>query len=266
MDLKLKGKNVILFGGNSNIGRATSLAFGQEGANILIAARDIEAATKICKEAKESGSERAECIKCDATKWEDVEAVIEKAKTLGSIDIVYHGVAWDVFSNFEALNPELWDKIIEVNFKSVLIAYKKILPVMKTQRKGCFITISSAMGRRPTSIECLYGACKAALIYLNHTLAEDYGPYGVRLNVVAPGPTPPPNADYISKGSNFREFMKDMDNFKKLEAKFASEIPLRKTGTPWDNAYAVLFLASEVTGSHQTGQVLGVDGGWYMPH
>jgi NAD(P)-dependent dehydrogenase (short-subunit alcohol dehydrogenase family) len=130
--------------------------------------------------------------------------------------------------------------------------------------EGMFISMSSVMGRRPTSMECLYGACKAALIYLNSTLAEDYGPYGVRLNIVALGP--PPDASYLSKNSNFHEFMKDLEQFKKITAGLAAQAPLRKLGSPWDNAYAVLFLASDVTGGHQTGQVLGVDGGWYMPH
>lgn len=266
MDLKLGGKNVVLFGGNSVIGMPTSLAFAQEGANILIAARDTEALARVCKEAQKVGAPRAEYLKCDVTIWEDVEAVIKKAKTYGPIDVVYHGVAWDVLGNFEELDPALWDQIINVNLKSVMIAYKLILPVMKEQRKGCFISISSVMGRRPTSMECLYGACKAALIYLNSTLAEDYGPYAVRLNIVAPGPTPPPDASYLSKNSNFHRFMKDLEKFKNISAHLAAQVPLRKLATPWDTAYAVLFLASEVTGAHQTGQVLGVDGGWYMPH
>jgi NAD(P)-dependent dehydrogenase (short-subunit alcohol dehydrogenase family) len=266
MDLKLNGKNVILFGGNSNIGKATSLAFAQEGANILIAARDMEASASICKEAKRVGSPRAEYVKCDATSWDDVEAVVKKAGTHGTIDVVYHGVAWDVLGSFDELDPKLWDKIIDVNFKSVMIAYKVILPIMKEQGKGCFISMSSVMGRRPTSMECIYGACKAALIYLNHTLAEDYGPYGVRLNIVAPGPTPPPDPSYLSKNSNFHGFMKDPEEFNKITAGMAAQTPLRKLSTPWDNAYAVVFLASDVTGGNQTGQVLGVDGGWYMPH
>jgi len=266
MDLKLGGKNVILFAGHSNIGRPTSLSFAQEGANILIAARDVETAERVCKEAEKAGAPRAEYIKCDVTMWKDVEAVVKKARANGSIDIVYHGVVWDTFASFEDLDPKLWDKIIDVNLKSVMIAWKLILPIMKEQRKGCFISMSSVMGRLNFSMECLYGACKAALIHLNRTLAQDYGPYGVRLNIVAPGPTPPPDASYLSKNSPFHEMMKDSEQFERLSADLAAQIPLRKVGTPRDSAYAVLFLASDVTGGHQTGQVLGVDGGWYMPY
>lgn len=266
MDLKLGGKNVILFGGHSNIGRPTSLAFAQEGANILIAARDIETAERVCKEAEKAGSPRAEYLKCDVTNWEDVEAVVKKARTYGSIDVVYHGVVWDTFASFEDLDPKLWDKIIDVNFKSVMIAYKLILPTMKEQRKGCFITMSSVMGRLNFSLEWLYGACKAALIHMNRTLAQDYGPYGVRLNIVAPGPTPPPDPKNLSKNSPFLNLMKDSEQFEKISASLAAQTPLRRLGNPWDSAYAVLFLASDVTGGHQTGQVLGVDGGWYMPY
>ncbi|TAK51320.1 MAG: SDR family oxidoreductase, partial [Gammaproteobacteria bacterium] len=112
--------------------------------------------------------------------------------------------------------------------------------------------------------EPLYGACKAGLIYLNHTLALELGEYGVRLNVVAPGPTPPPSEAFISRGSCFGMFDRDM--LESVGERFRATIPLRKLATPYDSAHAVLFLASDVTGRHQTGQVLGVDGGWYMPH
>lgn len=266
MDLGLTGKNVLLFGGNSNIGRATSLLFAQEGANILIAARDLDAAQRIVDEAQQLNKGRAMALHCDATKWEDVQRVVDRAQELGPIDVCYHGVAWDLLGTFLEIDPADWDRIIDVNFRSVLIAYRIILPIMKEQRRGCFITVSSVMGRKPTPIEPLYGACKAGLIYLNHTLALELGEYGVRLNVVAPGPTPPPGPKFVSKGSCFNDFMSDPAKFATIGEQFKSTIPLRKMGDPFDSACAVLFLASEVTGGHQTGQVLGVDGGWYMPN
>ena len=175
-------------------------------------------------------------------------------------------MAWDVIARFFELDPKDWDRIIDVNFKSVLIALKIILPIMKEQGHGCFIEMSSVMGRRAAPLEPVYGACKAGLINLAHTLAMELGPFGVRVNVVAPGPSPPTDPNTLSSGSNFRVFMKDMKKFRERQENRKPSIPLRKVGDPYDSAYAVLFLASDITGAHQTGQVIGVDGGWYMPH
>lgn len=263
MDLGLSGKNVLLFGGNANIGRATALLFAQEGANIVIAARDRDACERTVTEASRLGRGEVLSIPCDATRGEDVCRALETVQRLGTIDVCYHGIAWDVFGTFLESDPQHWDRIIDVNFRSVLIAYKLVLPIMKAQRRGCFITMSSVMGRRPNPAEALYGACKAALIHLNHTLALELGPFGVRMNVVAPGPTPPPSEAFISRGSCFGMF--DRETLDSLGEHFRATIPLRKLATPYDSACAVLFLASDVTGRHQTGQVIGADGGWYMP-
>ena len=268
MDLGLTGKNVLMFGGNATIGLPTSLSFAKEGANLVIAARDMAASQRVANEAKKLGSKKAIAVKTDATKWEDVEAAVKKTREeLGEIDVCYHGVAWDSLGSFFELDPEEWDRIINVNFKSVLIGLKIILPVMKEQRHGSFIVMSSVMGRRAAPLEPVYGACKAGLIHLVHILATELGPFGVRINVVAPGPTPPTDdPDRLSSGSSVKAFMKDMEATRRRREAWASTVPLRKLGNPYDSAYAVLFLASDVTGAHQTGQVIGVDGGRYMPH
>lgn len=267
MDLGLSGKNVLLFGGNATIGYATSLSFAKEGANLAIASRDVAASRIIAAKAKELGSKKAIAVKADATRWKDVVATVKRTQEeLGGIDVCYHGVAWDIFTSFFELGPKEWDRIIDVNLKSVLIAFKVVLPIMKEQRHGSFIVMGSVMGRKASPLESVYGACKAALISLVHTLAMELGPFGVRVNVVAPGPTPPTDPEMMSSGSGFRVFMEDKKAFRGLMDEWTSTIPLRKVGNPYDSAYAVLFLASDITGAHQTGQVLGVDGGWYMPH
>jgi NAD(P)-dependent dehydrogenase (short-subunit alcohol dehydrogenase family) len=267
MELGLVGKNVLLFGGNATIGRATALSFAKERANLVIAARDMTASENVVREAKRLGSKKAIAISTDATRWEDVEAAVKRMREqFGKIDICYHGVAWDVVCSFFDLDPKEWDRIIEVNFKSVLIALKVVLPIMKEQGHGCFVVMGSVMGRKAAPLEPVYGACKAGLINVVHTLAAELGPFGVRVNMVCPGPTPPTSLDTISTGSGFKVFFEDMEKFRERQQKRLPTIPLRKLGDPYDSAYAVLFLASEITGAHQTGQVLGVDGGWVMPH
>ena len=267
MDLGLSGKNVLLFGGNATIGYATSLSFAKEGANLVIASRDVAASQRVADKAKKLGSKKAIAVKVDATKWKDVEEAVNKTRQeLGGIDVCYHGVAWDIFGSFFDLDPKEWDRIIDVNLKSVLIAFKLILPIMKGQKHGSFIAMGSVMGRQGSPLEPVYGACKAALLNLVHTLAMELGPFGVRVNMVAPGPTPPTDQEMLSSGSGFKEFMRDKEEFQRLVEEWSAGNPLRKVGNPYDAASAVLFLASDITAGHQTGQVIGVDGGWYMPH
>jgi len=186
-------------------------------------------------------------------------------REFGDLDVLYFGVGWGVLGRFLELDPKLWDVIYERNFKSVLIAYRIVLPVMVAQRSGCIITMSSVMGRRPSPTEPIYGALKCGLIHLCQSLAMDVAQHGVRINVVAPGPSPPKDLSCVSASSSFRGFMKDMDQFDAIAQSLANDIPLKRLGTPENAAHAVLYLASPVTGAYQTGQVIGVDGGWWMP-
>lgn len=261
----LEGKNVLLVGGHSNLGQHVSRLFVESGANIVIAARDTDRAEQVAQDIRGGGKGQIKVVDVDATDWASVERAVEKTLEYGSIDVVYHGVAWDKFGHFLDLDPEIWDTLYQRNFKSVLIAYKIILPIMIKQREGCFVTMSSVMGRRPTQVEPVYGALKSGLIHLAQTLALDVGQFGVRVNVVAPGATPPKTLSEVSSSSSFHEFMSDPDMFEKVSASIAKEVPLQRLGTPEGVAHAVLFLASPVTGGYQTGQVIGVDGGAWMP-
>ncbi len=261
----LEGKNVLLIGGHSNLGQHVTKLFAESGANIVIGARDTKKAEQVATEARRFNKGAVTVVEVDATDWDSVEHAVKKTQEFGELDVFYQGVGWDVLGHFLDLDPGLWDTIYERNFKSVLMAYKIVLPIMIAQRNGCFISMSSVMGRRPTPIEPVYGALKCGLIHLAQTLALDVGEYGVRINVVAPGPTPPKALESVSANSTFHGFMADMDEFTAIEKSFAEQIPLRRTGDPENCAHAVLYLASPVTGGYQTGQVIGVDGGWWMP-
>lgn len=269
MELGLTGKNVLMFGGNGAIGSATTLAFAKEGANIALASRDLEANERFAKLAREQGSGKAIAVRCDATQWGDVEAAVQTARDeFGSIDICYHGLAYDHMGSFFDLPVGEWDKIIDINLKSALIAFKQVLPIMREQKHGSYIMMSSVMGRQASPWEPVYGACKAALINLVHTLAYELGPDGVRINCVAPGPTPPTDITLLGSGSGFKRPRADKGDprIANRREQWMSATPLRKFGNPNDAAAAVLFLASDLTGGHQTGQVIGVDGGWFRPH
>jgi len=143
----------------------------------------------------------------------------------------------------------------------VLNAWHYGLPIMKAQGSGSFINMASVMGRAHALEEPIYGALKSGVIHLAQTLAIEYGPYGVRLNVIAPGPTPPVDPERLTAGSPFHVFLEDQEMLTALKAKS----PLNRVGDPRDCAWTALYLASEVTARHLTGQIIGMDGGWFMP-
>lgn len=264
MDLKLKGKNVLLFGGHSNIGRAVSHEFAKEGACITIACRDTETGNKVAKEALDLGAPRAEVIKCDATHYHETKAAADYALSFGDIDIVYHGIMFDTIDDFFELDPALWDQEYEVNLKAPMNAWHYILPIMKKQGHGNFVNIASTMGRIHPHLEPVYGAMKAAMIHLSQTLAIELGQYGIRINLVGTGPTPPTDPSLLSKGSQFHGFIKNANKHPDYGKELLQMTPLKQFGTGLDTALAVLYLASDVTGRHLTGQIVGTDGGIYM--
>jgi NAD(P)-dependent dehydrogenase (short-subunit alcohol dehydrogenase family) len=261
----LEGKTVLLIGGHSNLGRHVTNLFVESGAHVIIGARDTKTAQRIAAEARDLGKGTARVVEVDATDWKSLESAVRTATEEGPLDVFYQGVGWTAFGPFLDLDPSLWDVLYERNFKSVMMAYKIGLPVMVRQGHGCFITMSSVMGRRPAPFEPVYGALKCALIHLAQTLALEVAPHGVRVNVVAPGPSPPQDLSSVSSSSIFRSFLGHEAELQGALSQFAGQIPLQRVGKPENVAHAVLYLASPVTGSYQTGQVIGVDGGWYMP-
>jgi NAD(P)-dependent dehydrogenase (short-subunit alcohol dehydrogenase family) len=261
----LEGKNVLLIGGHSNLGQHITRLFAESGANVIIGARDLVKAEQVASETRPLSKGSVSVLEVDATNWGSLERAVKRTQELGSLDILYQGLGWSELSPFLELAPSKWDIFYERNFKSVMMAYKIGLPIMVAQRSGCFITMSSVLGRRPAPLEPVYGALKCAVIHLAQSLALEVAQYGVRINVVAPGPTPPKDLSSVSANSVFRDFLENKSAFESALQQVASEIPLKRTGEPDNVAHAVLYLASPVTGAYQTGQVIGVDGGWWMP-
>lgn len=258
----LEGKNVLLIAGHSNLGQHVTRLFAQSGANVIIAARDTHRAEAVAAMARSLGHGKATVVEVDATNGESLQKAIGRARDFGAIDVLYHGVGWSIPGPFLGLEPAQWDQLYELNLRSVMLAYQTVLPVMFQQKSGCIVTLSSVTGRRPIAGGAVYGALKAAVIHLAQALALEAAPHGVRINVVAPGPTPPPDLSSVSANSNFRGL--DSEEFRSKLERAAASIPLQRLGRPENVAHAVLYLASPETGEYQTGQVLGVDGGWWM--
>ena len=263
MDLDLKGKSVVVTGGGSNIGRAIVLAFANEGANITIGDIDTNQAQKTADLALKTGAASATVQQTDVTQYDQVKALIKTAADKhGALDVLVNNVGWDKMMFFTQTEPSFWQKVIQVNYVSVLNCTHAALELMVPRNSGAIVSISSDASRQGEPREAVYGGCKAAINSFMKTVAKENGRYGIRCNAVCPGVTIPNSSDEVGGISMWSEAgsMFTPDQFEKI----AKSLPLRKVGRPQDIANAVAFLASNKAAGHVTGQVLSVSGGYSM--
>lgn len=264
MDYGLVGKTVIVTGGSSNIGRATALAFIQEGANVVIAARHFEDCQKVADTANTLGGGRAIAVRTDVTKYEDVEAMVKKTlNEFSRVDVLVNNVGMGIWKPFMDLERKLWEYLIEINYTQVLNCFHVVLPLMIKQKSGSIVSLSTVIARRGDPAEPVYAGAKAATIAFSRCIAQQVAREGIRINVVAPALIMPGPAETLGTESAWRVgFSPEL--FAEVKKQFEAETPMGKIGKPFDVAQAVLFLASDVTAGHITGSVIGVDGGLYM--
>lgn len=262
MDLGLKGKSVVVTGGGSNIGRAIVLAFAREGAKVTIGDIDPAQAGKVAELALKEGAAAAQALDCDVTRLDQVQVMFDTAVDKhGAVDVLVNNVGWDRFMFFTQTTPELWQKLIQINYVGVLNCTKAALERMVPRNAGAIVSISSDASRQGEPKEAVYGGLKAAVNSFMKTIAKENGRHGIRCNVVCPGVTVPESPEEIGATSLWAkaEELFTPEQFEKI----AQTLPLRKLGRPRDVANAVVFLASPAAG-HITGQVLSVSGGYSM--
>ncbi|MBI3992754.1 MAG: SDR family oxidoreductase [Candidatus Lambdaproteobacteria bacterium] len=262
MDLGLKGKSVIVTGGGSNIGRAIVLTFAEEGANITVGEIDVDQGEKVAAAARKK-SVQVQVVKTDVRKLSDVQKLVKAAKDkFGSVDALVNNVGWDELHYFVETGPEFWDKVINLNYISVLNCTKAVLEVMIPQQSGAIVSLSSDASRMGEMREAVYGGVKAAVNSFMKTIARENGRYGIRANAVCPGMTIPDSQDDVGKLSMWKQDVPMWSE--ETLAKVAKAYPLKKIGKPQDLANAIVFLASGKAAGHITGQVLSVSGGYSM--
>jgi NAD(P)-dependent dehydrogenase (short-subunit alcohol dehydrogenase family) len=263
MQLGFERKGVIVTGAASNIGRAITLAFAREGADITLADIDEAQAKIVAGEARAAGAAAAEVVRCDVTQLDQVQAMFARTvERCGAVDVLVNNVGWDELKFFTQTTPEFWQKIIQVNFVGVLNCTWTALGTMVPRKAGAIVSISSDASRQGEPREAVYGAMKAGINSFMKTVARENGRHGIRCNVVCPGVTIPAEDAQVGANSMWvdRDSMFTADQL----AQIAKALPLKKIGRPEDVAGAVLFLASDMVAGHITGQVLSVSGGYSM--
>jgi 3-oxoacyl-[acyl-carrier protein] reductase len=245
---KLKGKTAIVTGGSKGIGKAISLCFADEGANVIIFARDEAAGENIIRELKNKCTD-AMFIKTDITVLKEVELSVKKTlDRFGSIDILVNNAGVLKATPTEEISEEEWAEIIAVNLTGTFYCIKSVIPVMLKQKKGKIVNISSLSGKRGSPKLIHYSAAKAGVIALTQSLAREYGPRGIYTNAVA-------------SGRVITELSKQA--FKVDGKRWEKESLLGRLAEAKEIAKAVLFLASEDS-SYIIGETINVNGGVFL--
>jgi len=248
---RLTGKVAIVTGAAQGIGRAIAARLADEGAKVALADIQVASAENAAAEIR-SGGAAAIAVALDVTRLDDAIAAADRVeRELGPIDILVNNAGWDVVIPFVESTPELWDKVIAINFRGMLNCCKAVAPRMQARGAGKIVSISSDAARVGSSGEAVYAGCKAAIIGFSKTLARELAANRINVNVVCPGPT---DTALLKNAMAGRE--------KVLES-MARGIPFRRLGQPADLAGAVAFFASSDS-DFVTGQVLSVSGGLTM--
>jgi NAD(P)-dependent dehydrogenase (short-subunit alcohol dehydrogenase family) len=258
--MRLEGKVAIVVGAGQTPGetigngRATAILFAREGARVLLVDRDGESAEETKRMIEAEGG-TAEVFEADVSREVDCEKMVAAAlNAYGRIDILHNNVGIGIGDAGPThLTEENWDRIIDVNLKSVFLTSKHALPVMRKQGSGVIVNISSIAAVCSVGMVA-YKTSKAGVNALTHSLALGNARYGIRVNAIMPGLMNTPMAiETISQ-------VRGVDRERLIQERDA-QVPLgAKMGTAWDIAHAALFLASDEA-KFITGVVLPVDGG-----
>ena len=247
----LENKSTIVSGASQGIGAAIALTFGRQGANVcLLYRKHEEIAQSLAEEIQKLGPQ-AIAMKCDISNFDEAGRVVETAvDTFGGVDILVNnaGMNWDGVS--WKMSEEQWDRVIEVNLKGYFNFTRHVAPLLKEQKSGKIINVTSINGLRGKFGQSNYSASKAGIVGYTKAVAKELGAFGVNVNAVAPGLI----ETAMLRESEARDKIIDMA---------MEEIVLKRVGTPDDVANVVAFLASDLA-RHITGEVIKVDGGQYI--
>ena len=242
----LSGKTIIITGASRGIGKGIATILAQNGADIAFTySQSVVSANSLVEEIESFGV-KCKAYKSNAANFNESQSLIEQIlKDFESFDVLINNAGITKDNLLMRMNEEDFDKVIEVNLKSVFNMVKATQRVFIKKRSGSIINISSIVGIKGNAGQSNYAASKAGIIGFSKSIALELGSRNIRSNVVAPG---------------FIETEMTSELSQEIVEKWIQGIPLKRAGKPEDVANLCLFLSSDLS-SFITGQVINVDGG-----
>lgn len=239
----------VVIGGNGVLGGAMSQALAEAGSKVAIVGRDMEKAEQVCRKIRENGGEVV-ALQADATNREDLESVLERVVEWGgSVDTLINASGTNSATPFFDLQMDEWDRIMDVNLKSVVLASQVFAKRMIEQGNGgSIINISSVSSGPPLSKVFTYSASKAGVNSITQFLAREFAPHGVRVNAIIPGFFPAEQNRKILSPERIEAIMR--------------HTPMNRFGSAEELQGTVVYLASKKASSFVTGALIRVDGGF----
>lgn len=235
----------LITGGTSGIGRATANKLAPLGIHVLVVGREAERGQKTVDELRAAGG-KADFISSDLRDAASARALAKRAIELGDghVDILINNAGIYPFGPTHEMTEEQFDRVFALNVKVPYFLVAELAPLMAKRGKGAIVNLSTMVADYGAPGMSLYGSSKAAINLLTKTWAAEYGPSGVRVNAVTPGPTRTQGTEEMGEG---------------LE-QLAAQAPAHRPATPDEIAEAVVFLATD-RASFIYGANLAVDGG-----
>jgi NAD(P)-dependent dehydrogenase (short-subunit alcohol dehydrogenase family) len=264
--MRLAQKVAMVTGGGAGIGRAIALAMAREGADLLVADIHLGAAEGVAKEVRDLGRSAAAVWMDVSREGEVQQAIAEGIRKLGRIDILVNnaGVTPRLGLPFTRQEEADWDKVFDVNVKSVFFTCKAIAPHFMERRSGKIVNIASIAGPLSSQTMPSYSVAKMGVITFTKIVAKELAAYNVNANAICPGLL------YTDMWKGIGEVIREtnpayaeLTSRQMFERRVQEWVPLRREQTPEDIGHAAVFLASEEA-RNITGQALMVDGGAAM--
>ncbi len=245
MTQDLNGRAALVTGGNSGIGRAVAYDLAARGAHVIVSGRDAERGTAAVAEIRDNGG-TADFVASTLATEADARALAAKAAELagGGIDILVNSAGVFPFGPTATVDEGAFDAVYALNVKAPFFLVAELAPGMAERGRGSIVNLTTMVAHFGAAGMALYGSTKAALVLLTKAWADEFGPTGVRVNAVSPGPTRTEGTMVMGEGLD----------------QLAQTLPLRRTGQPEEIAAVVGFLAGDAA-SYVNGAIVPVDGG-----
>lgn len=246
---RLTGKVALVTGGARGLGRVIAEALASAGASVALTSRDGDAAAETARTVAEATGSRSLGLALDVTRADEVESVVGRTiEVLGAVDILVNNAGINIRGPIEDLGEAQWDEVIDTNLKGAWLCCRAVARPMKQRGWGRVVNISSMLGEISMPGRTPYASSKGGMTLLTKTLALEWGPHGICVNALCPGPFA-------------TEINLPLLNDPATRAAVEAKIPLGRWGDPKELGPSVVFLASDAA-SFINGSTLFIDGGY----